>query len=215
MQYYTEPAKCPNCGKDTYYSVIITCNSFMMNMLPSNKCSCGYHLSEDDIDLSKASPSHRKAVRDKKIYEYMNSVTEKNEEMWECEKCGCTKSSAYGFTGGAPVPERYKDDKRVKVNDGYRICAECGHKTREPFEAYSDSYELIETMEDGSFLCRKKEDFEENLKEFLKERQRQYEKAERYLISIGAITTIEYEEQYADKYYGKHFDRNMRKMMRY
>ena len=91
MQYYTEPAKCPKCGKDTHYNVIISCNSFMMGMLPSNECSCGHHLSEEDIDLSKASPSHRELIRDRKIYKYIDSITEKEIDDWKYEKCGCTK----------------------------------------------------------------------------------------------------------------------------
>lgn len=213
MQYYTEPAKCPNCGKDTHYNVILSYSSFMKNMLPSNKCSCGYHLSEEDIDLSKASPSYRELIRDRKIYKYIDNITEKENDNWKCEKCGCTKSFAYGFQY-RQVPEEYKDDKRVIVNNRYRVCSECGHKTREPFEYYRESYELIKTMEDGSFLCREKEGYEEKLKELFKERKCRYKETEKYLISIGEITTIECEDEYADKYYGKHFDRNLRRMMK-
>lgn len=214
MQYYTEPAKCPNCGKDTHYNVILSYSSFMKNMLPSNKCSCGYHLSEEDIDLSKASPSHRESIRDRKIYKYIDSITKKEDGDWKCENCGCTKSSAHGFTC-TQVPEEYKDDERVTVNNSYKVCSECGHETREPFESYSDSYDLIKVLEDGSFLCRQKNDYEDKLKEFFAERKRQYEEAEQYLMSIGEITTIEYEDEYADKYYGKHFDRDLRRMMRF
>lgn len=214
MQYYTEPAKCPNCGKDTHYNVIISCNSFMINMLPSNECSCGHHLSEEDIDLSKASPYHREFIRNRKIYKYIDSITEKEDDDWKCEKCGCTKSSAHGFTC-TQLPEEYKDDERVTINNSYKICSECGHKTREPFESYSDSYDLIKVLEDGSFLCRQKDDYEDKLREFLIEKKRQYEEAEKYLASIGEITTIEYEDEYADKYYGKHFDRDLRRMMRF
>ena len=57
--------------------------------------------------------------------------------------------------------------------------------------------------------------YEDKLKEFFAERKHQYEEAEQYLMSIGEITTIEYEDEYADKYYDKHFDRNMRRMMRF
>lgn len=214
MQYYTETAKCPNCGKDTHYNVIISCNSFMMNMLPSNECSCGHHLSEEDIDLSKASPSHRELIRDRKIYKYIDSITEKEIDDWKCEKCGCTKSSGYIFSC-VEVPEEYKDDKNIIVKSERKVCSKCGHETREPFESYSGSYDLIKVLEDGSFLCRQKDDYEDKLKEFFAERKRQYEEAEQYLMSIGEITTIEYEDEYADKYYGEHFDRNLRRMMRF
>ena len=144
----------------------------------------------------------------------VRKATEKEIDDWKCEKCGCTKSSGYIFSC-VEVPEEYKDDKNIIVKSERKVFSKCGHETREPFESYSGSYDLIKVLEDGSFLCRQKDDYEDKLKEFFAERKRQYEEAEQYLMSIGEITTIEYEDEYADKYYGEHFDRNLRRMMRF
>lgn len=215
MQYYTEPAICPNCGKDTYYNVIISCNSFMMNMLPSNRCSCGYDLSEDDIDLSKASPSYREYIRDRKISKYIDNITNKEPESWRCEKCGCTKSSAYIIRLNSEIPDEYKNNEKVTINNSYKRCSKCGHDTQNTFQEYSGLYDLIKVMEDGSFLCKKKDNYERKFRMIWKKREKQYKKAEKYLMSIGEITTIDEEDEYADKYYGKHIDRKIRKMMRF
>lgn len=215
MQYYSEPAVCPNCGKETLYYVIISFNSFMIDMLPSNKCSCGHKLTETDIDLSKASPFHRNSVRDRKIRSYIKNNNIDDENEWKCEKCGCTKSSGYGFTCSVKIPEKYKDDERITINNGYEICAQCGHKTHNTFESYSDLYDLIEVLDDVSFLCRKKDNYEEIYKEYEEQEKREFKDAEDYLVSIGEITSEEEEEKYADKYYGRHIDKMVRNMMNF
>lgn len=213
MLYHSEPAVCPNCDEETLYHVIISCNSFMMHMLPSNKCSCGHELTETDIVLSKASPSHRNSVRNRKIRDYIKNSNTDDENGWKCEKCGCTKSFGFGFTCGIEIPEQYKNDERITINNGYRICDQCGHETHNTFESYSDLYDLVEVLDDGNFLCRKKDNFEEIYKEYKEQEKREFKEAEDYLVSIGEITSEEDEEKYADKYYGKHIDKTVRNMM--
>ena len=213
MQYYSEPASCPNCGKETLYHVIISCNSFMMDMLPSNKCSCGHKLSEEDINLSKASPSHRDSVRNRKIREYIKNNNVDEEDTWKCEKCGCTESSGWRVRSGVKIPDEYKNDDRVTINSGYRICSKCGHETPNTFEEYSGLYDLIDVLDDGSFLCRKKDNYDEICRVLDERHKEVFKNAEEYLVSIGEITSEEDEEEYANKYYGKHIDKTIRNIL--
>ncbi|WP_024347415.1 hypothetical protein [Lacrimispora indolis] len=201
-----EPCKCPKCGKENNYIIVMSYNSFSnIISFPRNVCDCGNQLEEGDILYDKASPFHRSCVRTNKIMNEVKSFLKDEKDNWHCENCGNNKSSGRGFCY-VKKPEKYVNDNTVEIEKSFKICEKCGHETLDSYEDYKDLYILIEKLDDGSLLLKRRNNYDDILSKIQSENDRIESIAENNLIAKGEITSLEEEQEYKERYYKTNYD---------
>lgn len=201
-----EPAKCRNCGNESFYTKVLSWNTFIDPEYPARNicCNCGAEIKYDDIDFLTCSPSHREEVRLNTIYNRLSDKEKSaNKEDVVCPQCGSNELSSW-FSCGSNLPEKYKGKRNHEVHKGYYRCNKCGNTSYRTIEDILSSgiYEFVEKGENEyEYIVKYVDNYQEIIKKYEKQKKKKLEQIERELIEEGLITTQEEEREYADKYF--------------